>query len=98
MRRGLLRFFVLGAALTIAFTSWLLRGRGGELAAICFLAVAAILFVGLGKALWTGRVAMLFNSSVVVRRREEPAPYWMVLGVIAAFIALSLFSAVTIHL
>jgi len=40
---------------------------------------------------------MLFNGSAVVRRRDEPAPYWIVLGVIAAFIALSLFSALTIH-
>jgi len=97
MRRGPFRFLVLIAALAIALTSWLLRGRGGELAALYFFAVAAILFGGLGRALWTGRVSMLFNGSAVVRRRDEPAPYWIVLGVIAAFIALSLFSALTIH-
>jgi len=74
-----------------------LRDRGGELAAIYFFVVAGVLFVGLGWAIWTGRAPVLFNSSVVVRRREEPAPYWIVLGVVAAFIGISLFSALTIH-
>jgi hypothetical protein len=32
-----------------------------------------------------------------VRRREEPASYWIVLGVVAAFTGISLFSALTIH-
>jgi len=41
---------------------------------------------------------MLFNSSVVVRRREEPAPYWIVVTVVAVFVGVSLFSALTIHL
>ncbi len=41
---------------------------------------------------------MLFNRSVVVRRREEPAAYWIVLGVVTAFIGMSLFLALTINL
>jgi hypothetical protein len=97
MSRGLFRVLVLAAALAIALASWLLRGRGDELASACFIALATALCVGLGTALWTGKVPILFNSSVVVRRREEAAAYWIVLFVVAAAIAISLFSALTMR-